>query len=301
MQHLSSDNMKSWMKNIPDDARITGISMPGTHDSACRYTDFSFISQTQRLTVSEQLSAGVRYFDFRFKFSEGRFLSCHSITFCRKNRGFWNEIITAEDIVGDCIAFLEKNPSETILFQLKEEASHTGEAFFSQFYEKFIANQPEKWYLTNSVPSMGEVRGRIVLLRAVSADKESFTDENSGIDFTSYPYVGTYNVDDWRRGELKKLSGTPYGAMLVQDSYKSEGKYKWQTVTRFLESGLDKAEFNICYTSCTRIFVPRINVKIINKEMLRYDFKSDYCGIIAMDFINEELCRKIVAVNFTAE
>ena len=287
------------MKQTADDTLITAISMPGTHDSVCRYTDFSFISQTQRLSVAGQLNAGVRYFDFRFRFAEGRFLASHSITYSRKKRGFWNEIITAEDVVNDCIEFLEENPSETVLFQLKEESSSSGDAFFSIFYEKFIEPQPEKWYLANSVPSMGEVRGKITLLRAVSADRECFTDENSGIDFTSYPYVGTYNIDDWRRGELKKLSGTPYGSMLVQDSYKSEGKYKWQTVTRFIESGLDKTEFNICYTSCTRIFVPRINVRKINKEMLRYSFSTDYCGIVVMDFITEELCRKIVDVNST--
>ena len=287
------------MKNIADDVLITAISMPGTHDSVCRYTDFSFISQTQRLSVAGQLNAGVRYFDFRFRFAEGRFLASHSITYSRKKRGFWNEIITAEDVVNDCIAFLEENPSETILFQLKEESSSSGDAFFNMFYEKFIQPQPEKWYLANSIPSMGEARGRIILLRAVSADENCFTDENSGIDFTSYPYVGTYNVDDWRRGELKKFDGTVYAYSFIQDSYKTEGKEKWGTVTRFFESGLNRDEFNICYTSCTRLLVPRINFRRINPRLLNYSFSSGYSGIVAMDFIEEKHCRKITDLNFT--
>ncbi len=289
--------MKNWMKKIPDDVKITGINMPGTHDSACRYVDFGFISQTQTLSVTEQLRAGVRYFDFRFKLVGDKLLANHSICYCRKKKGFWNQILTAEDIVKECLDFLTENPTETILFQLKEAESHTGELFFTTFFDKYIKDASEKWYLSNANPTLGEARGKIVLLRAVSVDKEKFTDENSGIDFTSYPYVGTFNVDDWRRGELKKLDGTPYGAMLVQDSYKSEGKYKWQTVTRFLESDLSDKDFNICYTSCTRLFVPRINVKYINKKILEYDFRKQYYGIIVTDFIDAEICRKIVDTN----
>lgn len=271
--------------------------MPGTHDSACHYVDFGFISQTQTLSVTEQLRAGVRYFDFRFKLVGDKLLANHSICYCRKKKGFWNQILTAEDIVKECLDFLTENPTETILFQLKEAESHTGELFFTTFFDNYIKHASEKWYLSNANPTLGEARGKIVLLRAVSVDKEKFTDENSGIDFTSYPYVGTYNVDDWRRGELKKLDGTVYGAMLVQDSYKSEGKYKWQTVTRFLESDLSENEFNICYTSCTRIFVPRINVKYINKKILEYDFRKKYYGIIVTDFIDAEICRKIIDSN----
>ena len=286
------------MKNIADDRKITAINMPGTHDSACRFMDFGFISQTQRMSVTQQLEAGVRYFDFRFKSVGGKLLANHSICYCRKKKGFLNEIVTAYDIVKECIDFLNENPTETILFQLKEAESHTGEEFYNIFFDKYIRSNPEKWFVRNRIPSMGEARGKIVLLRAVSVDKQKFTDENSGIDFTAYPYVGTYNVDDWRKSELKKLDGTPYGAMFVQDSYKTEGKYKWQTVTRFLKSGLSEDDFNICYTSCTRIFVPRINVKYINKQIMSYNFTKKYYGIIAVDFIDADISERIIMTNF---
>lgn len=272
--------------------------MPGTHDSACRFVDFGFISQTQTLSVTQQLEAGVRYFDFRFKLVCDTFLANHSICYCRKKKGFWNEVLTCDDIVKECFDFLSENPTETILFQLKEAESHTGDEFYNVFYKKYIEDVPGKWFIENRIPAMGEVRGKIILLRAVSVDKEKFTDKNSGIDFTAYPYVGSFNVDDWRRGELKKLDGTSYGAMLVQDSYKSEGKHKLQTVTRFLESNLRDDEFNICYTSCTRIFVPRINVKYINKQILSYNFKRKYYGIIVTDFIDKEISGKIIRTNF---
>ena len=298
MQRLNSDNMKNWMKKIPDEKKITGINIPGTHDSACRFVDFGFISQTQKMSVTEQLEAGVRYFDFRFKLLENTFLANHSICYCRKQFGFWNPVLTCDDIVNECLDFLSHNPSETILFQLKEAESNSGENFYYLFYEKYIKDSPENWFVENRIPTMGEARGRIILLRAVSVDKEKFSDENSGIDFIEYPYVGTYNIDDWRRGDLKKNDSTPYGSMLVQDSYKSEGKHKWQTVTRFLESNLSENDFNICYTSCTRIFVPRINVKYINRQILSYNFRSKYYGIIAVDFIDSRIAERIIMTNF---
>ena len=124
---------KAWMSELSDSLRLTQINMPGTHDSACRYLDFSFISQTQHLSVTDQLNIGVRYFDFRFKFYKSKFIANHSICYCRKKFGFWNEILLADDIVRECIAFLRENPTETILFQLKEAESNAGNDFYNEF------------------------------------------------------------------------------------------------------------------------------------------------------------------------
>ena len=290
--------MKNWMKNIAGDRKITAINMPGTHDSACRYLDFGFISQTQHLSVTDQLNIGVRYFDFRFKYNKSKFIANHSICYCRKNFGFWNEILLADDIVRECVDFIRENPTETILFQLKEAESNAGNEFYNAFYKKYIENCLDCWFLENRVPTMNEARGKIILLRAVSADENKFTDENCGIDFTSYPYVGSYNVDDWKRGEIRNLSGEKYAEMFVQDSYKTEGKHKWGTVSRFLESGLSDNDFNICLTSCTRVFVPRFNAPKINKQIKNYNFiNGRQYGIIATDFIDAEICEKIISSN----
>lgn len=292
------NNMR-WMSRIRDNLKITQINMPGTHDSACCYVDFSIISKTQNLTVSDQLNVGVRYFDFRFKFDGTRFIANHSIVYCRKKFGFWNEVLTADDVVRDCIEFLRKNPSETILFQLKEAQSNAGTVFYTEFYKRYIESDRDLWFLENRIPALSEVRGKIILLRAVSVDADSFSDENSGINFTAYPYVDTYNIDDWKKGEIKTLSGDTYSFLYVQDSYKTEGMQKWGTVTRFLESDLSEDEFNICLTSCTRLRVPKINAMQINKLIKNYDFsKGKTYGVIAVDFAESEVCEKIIATNY---
>ena len=298
MECLFLNDMKNWMKKIADDTLITAINMPGTHDSACRYMDFGFISQTQHLSVTEQLNIGVRYFDFRFKFHKSKFIANHSICYCRKKFGFWNEILLADDIVKECVDFIRENPTETILFQLKEAESNTGKEFFNEFYKRYIESCLDCWFVENKIPTMGEARGKIILLRAVSVDSDRFTDKNSCIDFTSYPYVGSYNVDDWKRGDIRTLSGEKYAGMYVQDSYKSEGMHKWGTVTRFLDSGLSADDFNICLTSCTRVFVPRFNAPKINKLIKNHNFiKGQLYGIIATDYIDAQICEKIISTN----
>ena len=88
-----------------------------------------------------------------------------------------------------CADFLKKNPGETVLFQLKEGNGKTGTVFFDAFYEQCIKGQEDIWFLENRIPTLGEVRGKIVLLRVVKADRSKFDDQNSGLDFGAYPHV----------------------------------------------------------------------------------------------------------------
>lgn len=291
-------NNSSWMALLPDETPITKINMPGTHDSAACFVAFSFISRTQKLSVPEQLEAGVRYFDFRFNLKDDKFYASHSIAKCKTKKGLFAPKMTADDVVAYCTDFLKRNQGETILFQLKETVSHTGNDFFTLFYKKYIEKDSERWYIKNRIPALGEARGKIVLLRVTGIDKEAFNDDNSGIDFSGYPYVGTRNVDDWRKSDIcSVVNSEAYAKMLVQDSYKVEGKKKWGTVVRFFDNK-DKCDFNICLTSCTFIFVPGINVKYINRCLKKFSFtQGRNYGIIASDFIDNKICYKIINSN----
>ncbi len=290
--------MKNWMKKLPDGKKINHINMPGTHDSTACFVDFSYFSKTQSLTVAEQLEIGVRYFDFRFKHVNDKFIANHSIALCRTKKGFFAPVMTADDVVRACLDFIKSNPTETILFQLKEAESSTGESFYSDFYNRYIKEQNNFWYVKNEVPSLGEVRGKIVLLRVVSVD-ESFDDDTCGINFSSYPYVPTTFVNDWRESSITKIDGTEYMKLLVQDSYKVEGAKKVKTVIEFIDGDRNGNTFYINYASCTRFFNPKHNAKIINKELMNFDFAEETLyGILAIDYAERELCEKIVNSNF---
>ena len=166
MNEKDKINGANWMSSLCSDLPITAINMPGTHDSATKYVRFAPICNTQNLTIEEQLQIGVRYLDMRFELKDGRKLvAVHSIADCKKERGLNSADLTAADTVNMCESFLKENPGETILFQLKEDDGDAGIALFGEFYAQCIRGREELWYLENRIPALGEVRGKIVLLR----------------------------------------------------------------------------------------------------------------------------------------
>lgn len=53
----------SWMSYLPDDALLSALSIPGTHDAAT--STLNLWSKCQSLSLGAQLNAGVRCFDLR--------------------------------------------------------------------------------------------------------------------------------------------------------------------------------------------------------------------------------------------
>lgn len=297
--YSSSDvNTNNWMSAVDDTKVLTEINIPGTHDTATKYVSLSLFSKTQSLSISEQLESGVRYFDTRIEYDDNDFYSVHGIANCKKEGGLFTDRLTAGDIVEDCKSFLNDNPTETILFQLKEEQSSAGSDFYTYFYDNYIEDNLENWYLENRIPTLGEVRGKIVLLRVAGYDTQLFDDSNSGINFGGYPYIGDLTQYNYQRRDIEKADGTKYSSMYVQDSYKLEGDDKWECIKTFLDSDINSDEFNICMTNCTRLKVPKHNARNINKRIMEYDFqKGKYYGIISVDYVTEELCRLVINTN----
>lgn len=287
-----------WMSRVSDDKRITEINIPGTHDSLARFVAFTIITRTQSASLEEQLGMGVRYFDFRFIKTARGLVAAHGGIRCKASGGIFAPEITADSVAQACIRFLKKHPTETVLFQLKEDKGGAGDSFYSEFYNTVIKGNADRWFAQNRIPTLGEVRGKIVLLRAVSVDKEAFDETNSGINFDSYPYIGSKKINDYRCGKIADLNGNGYEEMHVQDSYKLEMKKKWQAVKGFLEADLDKRNFNICLLSCTGIFQPYLNARFVNNEFMEYELRKKEYGIIAVDYVDHEICRKIYETNY---
>lgn len=295
-------NGSNWQSAVDGSLPITAINMPGTHDSAARYLYFSTRARTQSLSVLQQLYAGVRYLDVRLALSGNSILAMHGVLNCKKELGLFAQNLTAKDIVSDCKKFLEQNPGETILFLLKQEESEKSEKLFTRFYDELIAPSPELWYTKNKIPVLDEVRGKIVLLRVAEADKSRFGNSNSGINFETYPYIGSTDMNDFRFKKIisldKRLLSEPVGYMFVQDSYKIEGEKKTKVIANFFADNLSENHFNICCTNANNKNTPYANAKKVNAFLSSYDFKAGgVYGIVAMDFATAELCERIYMTN----
>ena len=285
------------MSKVSDDTSLTEINIPGTHDSLARFVAFPMITRTQSASVAQQLEMGVRYFDFRFIKAHGGLVAAHGGIRCKARGGIFAPPLTAKAVAEICADFLEKHPEETILFQLKADKGGAGDSFFTEFYNTVIKGNEDGWFTENRIPTLGEARGKIVLLRGVSINAALFNETDSGINFGAYPYIGSKKTDDYRLEKITDSGGKEYARMFVQDSYKLQMKKKWKAVRGFLEADLDKRNFNICLLSCTGFFMPLCNAKYINKRFMDYALGRKTYGIIAVDYAHPEICKKIYETN----
>lgn len=54
-----------WMETVPDETKLSNMSIPGTHDSCTQNVDMRYIFQCQDASVATQLIYGYRYLDMR--------------------------------------------------------------------------------------------------------------------------------------------------------------------------------------------------------------------------------------------
>ncbi|MCA1623235.1 MAG: phosphatidylinositol-specific phospholipase C [Acidobacteria bacterium] len=159
---------KSWMDGLPDESLFGRLTIPGTHDTcAVRGGDMTVC---QKLSLKEQLEAGVRFIDIRCRHIENVFTIHHGSVYQGMNFG--------AAVLNVCLAFLLENPSESIVMSIKKE--HTTEnctRTFKDTFEWYIRDCRDRWYLGDTVPKLGDVRGKIVLFRRFS---ESVTEDERG-------------------------------------------------------------------------------------------------------------------------
>ena len=101
---------KDWMKNIPDNAIVSKLTIPGTHDSCALHG--CCCAKTQTWSIDDQLNAGLRFFDLRVVVKDNTLKIYH---------GCVNQKITLDEILLSFTNFLKENPSEGIFMAIVKE------------------------------------------------------------------------------------------------------------------------------------------------------------------------------------
>jgi len=272
-----------WMESIDDSKSLASLSIPGTHDSGALYESYKNTAKCQDLTIAEQLSIGVRYLDIRNRHYEDSFRIYH---------GSEDQKQTFDDVLTSIYAFLKENPSETILMHVKEEYNpYKTTRSFEATFDTYVAKNPSKWLLTDKIPTLGEARGKIVLVRRFDA-----TQLPKGIDVMGWKDNTTFTIEK-TNANLK-----------IQDYYKvTDSNKKWNDIQSMYNEANTKNSswLYINYTSGYKpgwFGIPDIR-KIsdyINPKVAEYfttNTRGRY-GISAMDFIDSNLASKIIATNF---
>lgn len=265
-------DLPRWMARLSDDAPLSGLTIPGTHDSGARFGGVAPVSdfvtalwvQCQNWTVTQQLNAGVRFLDVRCHAEPDGTLRIHHL--------FVDEQLSLTDVLHECVVFLAANPTEALLMRVQQEASTTPEPQFVAAFDRHVgeADAGDRLYREPTIPQLRAVRGRIVLM-------PSELPSLGGIGWSS-PLV--LIEDDWDMGYL-----TPADAV----------ERKWHSVVTSLDAAATTTDkITISLVSANGAVVPpRFLTDILNprlqQEVSRRQGGAEAgrsLGVVLVDFVD---------------
>jgi hypothetical protein len=188
-----------WMKQIGNDRLLSQLSIPGAHDAAARS---GLGAVCQNWAISQQLEAGVRCFDIRCC----RVGTANNATFSIHHGEIFQGLYFRE-VLDDCLAFLNQNPSECIVMMIQQEgtpASSDLPSFGQIFRDNYWEHYKDRWYTAETLPSLGQVRGKIVLL----SNFGRFSDESPMAWWGGSGFVVENSYEVWADNISGKLGVT---------------------------------------------------------------------------------------------
>ena len=204
----SSSNLHCWMKNLRDQTPISALSIPGTHNSPTHHKALPSV-RCQAVSPTEQLNNGVRFFDVRLQ-PEGDVSNPALILV----HGVFPISLTGpkyfRQLLDDVYSFLAENPSETVIMSLKREGTGnaTDQDLARILHEHYVSGPDAgKWWVDPAMSTLGQVRGKVVLLRRFAIPDE---------------YHGEHDGRGWGLEAECWADNTAcdtHGAVCVQDFY----------------------------------------------------------------------------------
>ena len=292
---------ETWMENIFDDTYLSEISIPGTHDSGTHHITFGYFMRCQNTDISKQLKNGYRYLDVRLAIhqdKDGQRLNIiHSFAKCHKSASPISDYLYLDDVLEDVYSFLDEHPTETVILNMKIESKDEADQVQKLLYDTIDANE-SYWYTDNTIPTLGEVRGKAVLCTRFE-DSIGAGESKTGIQLLWEDQGSTEIVD-----LPYELSVTNDVRLWVQDRYNYDAEDKYAAVVDGLENcEVDSNTLFLNFVSTSGkspIGHPKGYAKDLNKLLLEYEFMpcTNY-GIVIVDFGNKKLAEKIYTSNFS--
>jgi 1-phosphatidylinositol phosphodiesterase len=280
----------TWMGNVGDGIKISRLSIPGTHESCALHGGSILPNLTicQNRSLQQQLAAGIRFLDIRCRHVNNVFAIHHGPIF--------QQLMFGGGVRDVCINFLKANPSECIVMSIKEEYNPAGTTrTFEDTFDTYVSGLENFWYQGSStpasIPTLGEVRGKIVLLRRFPASRLP-----KGIDASSWPDNTTF--------EIKNMGGT----LEIQDQYNIPAivdgaiNNKWQAIQNLLDRAkADRSDtwyLNLS-SGASLSASPQDVANQINPKLSSYLGSNIYnkVGTVVMDFPDDNLIDRIISIN----
>lgn len=294
-----------WMKYVDDNKFLDELSIPGTHDSGTCSVDNDTEPQSSQVKCQQdyiptQLLEGIRYFDIRLGKGDDPGID-HGIFYLLKKDGHFLHL---SDVIRYFKKFLNENPSEALIMLASRGNDEATDESITTAFAKVMADNPNLFYTSGHVPTLGEVRGKIVLLRRFGLAGNSVSGHTWGLDLTQWDdKIKAHSgqsmclVQDARGFEAIGETGNeePYCTKVyAQDKYKLTGtdKLSWvdnalkettgrtRNMVDVVDDGGTKEQvlercWSINYTSCTGLSHggnPFTSARVVNEHL----YKSPY-------------------------
>lgn len=250
--------------------------------------------------IPTQLLEGIRYFDIRLGKGDDPGID-HGIFYLLKKDGNYLHL---SDVIGYFKTFLNENPSEALIMLASRGNDEATDESITTAFAKVMADNPNLFYTSSHVPTLGEVRGKIVLLRRFGLAGNSVSGHTWGLDLTQWDdKIKAHSgqsmclVQDARGFEAIGETGNeePYCTKVyAQDKYKLTGTDKLSWVDNALkettgrtcnkvdvvddagaEVQVQERCWSINYTSCTGLSHggnPFTSARVVNEHL----YKSPY-------------------------
>lgn len=298
-----------WMKYVDNSKFLDELSIPGTHDSGTCSVDNDTEPQSsqakcQQDYIPTQLLEGIRYFDIRLGKNDenGDPGIDHGACYLLKKDGNFMHL---SDVIGYFNTFLSENPTEALIMLVSRGNGEATNESLTTAFGKVLDENPDLFYTSSRIPTLGEVRGKIVLLRRFGLAGNSVSSHTWGLDLTQWDDKIAAHTDstsmclvrDERGFEAVGKTGDeePYCTKVyAQDKYKLTGTDKLSWVDNALKetTGRTRNEvdveddneakeqvlercWSINYTSCTGLSHggnPFTSARVVNEHL----YKSPY-------------------------
>lgn len=294
-----------WMKYVDDNKYLDELSIPGTHDSGTCSVDNDTEPQSSQVKCQQdyiptQLLEGIRYFDIRLGKGDDPGID-HGIFYLLKKDGNYLHL---SDVIGYFKTFLNENPSEALIMLASRGNDEATDESVTTAFAKVMHDNPDLFYTSSRIPTLNEVRGKIVLLRRFVLAGNSVSGHTWGLDLTQWDdKIKAHSgqsmclVQDARGFEAIGETGNeePYCTKVyAQDKYKLTGTDKLSWVDNALkettgrtcnkvdvvddagaEVQVQERCWSINYTSCTGLSHggnPFTSARVVNEHL----YKSPY-------------------------
>lgn len=179
-----------WMSHVEGNKYLDELSIPGTHDSGTCSVDNDTEPQSsqakcQQDYIPTQLLEGIRYFDIRLGKGNDPGIDHGSCYLLKKDGHFMH----LSDVVGYFKKFLNEKPSEALIMLVSRGNNEATDESLTTAFAKVLDDNPKLFYTSSRVPTLNEVRGKIVLLRRFGLAGDSVSGHTWGLDLTEWDNI----------------------------------------------------------------------------------------------------------------